>query len=145
MIYSETNQDLFTLDDSWSLAHCISADAKMGAGIATEFKRRFDLSQTTVAGQRGRLTVGTAHEEHISGQQRIFNLITKEKYYQKPTYDSLTQSLIAMRNQAIDLGVKRIAMPKIGAGLDRLNWAKNRAIIKEIFEDTDIEINVCYL
>lgn len=31
-------------------------------------------------------------------------------------------------------------MPKIGCGIDRLNWKKVSEIIKEIFEDVDIEI-----
>lgn len=36
-------------------------------------------------------------------------------------------------------------MPKIGCGLDRLQWGKVREIIKEIFGDLDIEVRVCYL
>ena len=34
-------------------------------------------------------------------------------------------------------------MPIIGCGLDKLQWDKVSKIIKEIFEDTDIEILVC--
>ena len=33
--------DLFSCRDSESLAHCISADARMGKGIAVLFKRKF--------------------------------------------------------------------------------------------------------
>ena len=39
--------------------------------------------------------------------------------------------------------ISLIAMPQVGAGLDRLSWAKNREIIKDVFMDTDIEILVC--
>ena len=38
---------------------------------------------------------------------------------------------------------KKIAMPVIGCGLDRLEWCKVSEIIKEVFEDTDVEILVC--
>ena len=38
---------------------------------------------------------------------------------------------------------KKIAMPVIGCGLDRLEWSKVSEIIKEVFECTDIEILVC--
>ena len=40
---------------------------------------------------------------------------------------------------------KKIAMPVIGCGLDRLEWSKVSEIIKEVFEGTDIEILVCKL
>jgi hypothetical protein len=36
-------------------------------------------------------------------------------------------------------------MPKIGYGLDRLQWGKTKEIIQEVFKDTDIEILVCHL
>lgn len=33
--------NLFNLDNSYAFAHCISLDAKMGAGIAKEFTKRY--------------------------------------------------------------------------------------------------------
>lgn len=36
-------------------------------------------------------------------------------------------------------------MPRIGCGLDKLEWNKVKEMIKEIFEDTDIVIEVYYL
>lgn len=43
MIYKEKIRDLFTVPDNYYLAHCISADFKMGAGIAVEFCKKFDM------------------------------------------------------------------------------------------------------
>ena len=43
----------------------------------------------------------------------------------------------------IDGSSARIAMPKIGCGLDQLNWQDVEGIIREVFADTDIEILVC--
>ncbi len=40
---------------------------------------------------------------------------------------------------------KYLAMPKIGCGLDKLQWSKVREIICDVFKDVDIEILVCYL
>ena len=34
-------------------------------------------------------------------------------------------------------------MPRIGCGLDGLDWGIVKAIIKDVFEDTDIEILIC--
>jgi len=36
-------------------------------------------------------------------------------------------------------------MPTIGAGLDRLKWEDVATQIKNVFEDTEIEILVCKL
>ena len=41
--------------------------------------------------------------------------------------------------------LKRILMPKIGCGLDRLDWDLVKQIIEKIFEETDIEIKVFYI
>ena len=138
MKYTEVKKDLFKVSEDYYLAHCISTDAKMGAGIAVAFKKKFKLRETIVKADRGDLGVGTAILEG-----RVINLITKPKYYHKPTYKTFTSSLEDMKRIAIENNIQKIAMPKIGAGLDRLSWAKNREIIKETFKDTDIEILVC--
>ncbi len=44
----------------------------------------------------------------------IYNLVTKERYSDKPTYETLEQSLQEMREHARKNGVAEIAMPKIG-------------------------------
>lgn len=41
--------------------------------------------------------------------------------------------------------VGKLAMPKIGCGLDRLNWDDVSYLIQDIFKDIDIEIRVYYL
>ena len=140
MKYTEVKKDLFKVSDDYYLAHCISSDAKMGAGIAVAFKKKFKLRETIVKADRGDLGVGTAFLEG-----RVINLITKPKYFHKPTYKTFTSSLEDMKRIAIENNIQKIAMPKIGAGLDRLSWANNREIIKETFKDTDIEILVCSL
>lgn len=38
-----------------------------------------------------------------------------------------------------------LAIPKLGCGLDRLNWERVASIIREIFFDMDINIFVYYL
>lgn len=140
MKYTEIKGDLFKVSGDYVLAHCISSDAKMGAGIAVQFKKRFKLIDTIQKANEGKLGVGTAFLEG-----RVINLITKPKYFHKPTYQTLESSLKEMRDIALENNIKKVAMPKIGAGLDRLSWEKNREIIKEVFSGTDIEILVCSL
>lgn len=40
-------------------------------------------------------------------------------------------------------GISKLAMPKIGCGLDKLNWEDVKQQIMRCFQDTDIEILVC--
>ena len=74
-----------------------------------------------------------------------FNLITKEKYWHKPTYLTLKRTLQDMREIVIERNIKYIAMPKIGCGLDKLQWTNVKGIINEVFGDLDIEILICSL
>ena len=43
MIFTEIHKDLFTVDKSYYLAHCIASDFIMGAGIAVRFQKEFSL------------------------------------------------------------------------------------------------------
>ena len=38
MIIKKVKKDLFTMPDDYALAHCISADFALGAGIAKKFR-----------------------------------------------------------------------------------------------------------
>ena len=50
-----------------------------------------------------------------------------------------------MKNYCIYNNINKIAMPLIGCGLDRLKWNRVSQMIKDIFNDTDIEIVICKL
>lgn len=140
MIFREIQADLFQMDESYDLAHCISADAKMGAGIAVQFRQRFGLDALQEQARSQPLEIGACYRAG-----RTLNLVTKVKYWHKPTYETLTASLASMKSVCEAEGLTRLAMPQIGCGLDRLKWDKVKQIIQEVFEETDIEIVVCSL
>lgn len=140
MTFSEIKKDLFSIGGDYMLAHCISADARMGAGIAVEFKARFKLKALQASARANSLKVGTCYKEG-----RTLNLITKEKYWHKPTYDTVASAVAAMREICVTEQIKKLAMPQIGCGLDKLQWGKAREIIEDVFAGADIEIVVCRL
>ena len=43
MIYIEDKQDLFYVSDEYYLAHCISGDYALGAGIAKVFNEKYNM------------------------------------------------------------------------------------------------------
>lgn len=141
MLYNEEIKDLFKVGEEYYIAHCISSDAKMGAGIAVPIRKKYKLNklQRRVSND-GNLKVGSCV---LVG--KVFNLVTKKNYWNKPTYDSFKSSLLDMKYLVVKYNLKKIAMPQIGAGLDKLSWNKNREIIKEVFSDLDVEILVCKL
>ena len=145
MVYNEIQKDLFTVSEDYYLAHCISADFGMGKGIVIEFNKRFNMRYKLLT-QFGTSCI-TAWDKNPKGQcikeDRVFNLITKRNYWLKPTYQTLTEAITEMKNQAVFCNITKIAMPIIGCGLDKLEWDKVSEIIKEVFNDTDIEILVC--
>lgn len=135
---TERTGNLFSCPDSESLAHCISADVRMGKGIAVSFKTKFGgVDELKSQGQK---PGGVAILRR--GNRHIYYLVTKEKYFNKPTYPSLQSSLQAMKGHCVSHGVTSLSMPTIGCGLDGLEWPKVRNIIEEVFQDTDINITV---
>lgn len=145
MIYKEEVRDLFSVPEDYFLAHCISADFGMGKGIVVEFNNRFNMKNILQIKYPDFINQWTHNRWFYQCilEGRVFNLITKERYFHKPTYDSLYGSLLLMRQLAVQYGIKKIAMPTIGCGLDRLNWDVVKHYIKQAFNNTDIEILVC--
>ncbi|KAM6040772.1 ADP-ribose glycohydrolase OARD1 isoform 1-T1 [Theristicus caerulescens] len=130
--------DLFSCPQTDALAHCISEDCRMGAGIAVLFKKKFGGVQELLDQQKKTGEVAVLQRE----DRYIYYLITKKKVSHKPTYETMRKSLEAMKAHCLNNGVTDISMPRIGCGLDGLDWNKVSAILGEVFEDTDIKITV---
>jgi len=75
----------------------------------------------------------------------VFNLVTKPKCYHKPRYEAIREALETMRDIMNINATTKLAMPKIGCGLDRCEWDKVYSIISEVFKETDVEILICEL
>lgn len=142
MTYREVYGDLFDYYSSAYLAHCISADFALGKGIAVQFRNRFNMQQELFARYPNYLEFYQSNK--IKGQclpvKTIMNLVTKERYWQKPTYSSLRSALDSLHDIAVHHDMKTIAMPLIGCGLDRLEWSKVSNIITSTFSDTGCQI-----
>ncbi|XP_008317401.1 ADP-ribose glycohydrolase OARD1 [Cynoglossus semilaevis] len=130
--------DLFSCPRDEALAHCISEDCRMGAGIAVLFKQKFKgverlKEQKKVPGQCAVLQ---------RDGRFVYYLVTKKRASQKPTYDSLTRSLEDMKSHCLRNEVTKISMPRIGCGLDRLEWRRVAVILEQVFKHTNISITV---
>jgi hypothetical protein len=114
----------------------------MSAGIAVEFKRRFGMQKDLIASSRGVGTCCLLKKKHIN----IFYLVTKEfSSRSKPTLSSLSDSLEDMVLIAKHHEIKVIACPKIGCGLDNLEWKDVKLLLSELAEQHDLRFIVYYL
>lgn len=135
------NRDLFTVSQGYYLAHCISADFALGAGIAKAFDNVYNM--------RFKLFREYDNYTYEGGDalliDNVFNLVTKPKCYHKPRYEAVREALEVMKDIMEENATTKLAMPKIASGLDRLDWNEVYEIICEVFEDTDVEILICEL
>ena len=128
---NETPGNLFDYEGEYALAHCISTDFVFDAGIAKFFQARYST--------RDELRQRFPHAWNgygyclVTNGGRVLNLVTKNRYFEKPTLATVEQALMHMRMVCEEMGVYKIAMPRIGCGLDRLNWQDVKDIIVRMF------------
>lgn len=146
MKFEEKKSNVFKLYPKYDLAHCISADFGMGRGIAVQFNEELNMKHELLKNYPGYLKDWQAEKKthgclYLNG---VYNLVTKEHYWYKPNPKHIKGALMDMKELVMRDGANRkIAMPRIGCGLDNQNWDEIKAIIQEVFADTDVEIVVC--
>ncbi|KAL4104594.1 hypothetical protein QTP88_019888 [Uroleucon formosanum] len=114
----EVTGDLFTVSEEFHLLHYVSADLKLNRGIALEFRRKFGHLQNLKLLRPKKTEVAYFQ----LGSRYIINLVTKDKFWQKPTLEDMYISLRNLRLFCQEFEIKNQAMPKIGCGLDQLDW-----------------------
>ena len=148
MIYDEKIKDIFKVKNVDLVAQCIAQDAHMGAGIAVMFDRRYPNMKSTIQKRKPNLCdvfLWNEGREDKSNRPPVANLITKPSSFRPPTYDNFKTTIEGLRNLIIEKEYKTIAIPMIGAGLDRLNWKTQ--VLPCLFEnlyDLDIELTVYF-
>lgn len=153
---TEKQIDLFEevkLEDCVIL-HCISADKAMGAGIAKPLQDTFKIRENWPQKLPKRL-IGWNNKGYsvfVLGQDKvqvIGNLITKESYWNKPTYTTFWEALNDAAQTLNSLHLEgfnvpnKIVMPRVGCGLDKLEWEKVKPMIETVFGSYNVV--VCYL
>lgn len=137
----ENKKDLFNMPQGFYLAHCVDAHFELGAGIAKAVNSVYNMRAKLLK----RYDSYVYHGGDALLVDNVFNLVTKNTRWDRPTYDSLRESLEMMKEYMEFLDITKLAMPKIGCGRDRLSWGEVYEIICEVFEDTDVTIVICEL
>ena len=72
----------------------------------------------------------------------IYNLVVKEKFYDRATLADLRKCLQEARNHMIQNHVMQLALPRLGQGHDRLLWTDVYTILEDVFRYTGIKVVV---
>ncbi|MEQ8453963.1 MAG: macro domain-containing protein [Sandaracinaceae bacterium] len=136
--------DLFSEPDLEALAHGCNCAGAMGRGIAVEFRKRFPEMYDIYKKQcrDGRFTLGDVfcwQSEAVT----VFNLGTQKSWRTKAELWAVERAVERMVEQARALGIQRIGLPRIGAGLGGLQWeAEVRPLLERIGDTTAAELVV---
>ena len=131
------------LESPESIAHCVSADFHMKRGLASAIAyRNPELRQLRSQAQK-RLPQGSLVSYFDRFNQRyIYNLVTKTRFFHKSTYESLELSLMALRQHLERSNIRKLSIPRLGSGRDRLHWPTVFSILYRIFSKSQITITI---
>lgn len=146
MTIREENRNLFTVPQGYYLAHCITADFSLGAGVAKKVDEVYNMREKLMHDYNNLFDEENAcYVGEAICVDNVFNLVLKKNPIKKAKYKRLRNCLKDMRDIMEENLITKVAMPKIGCGHEGLDWERVREIIEEVFEDTNIEILVCTL
>lgn len=164
MIYREINMSLFDVDArEYCFAHNIALDARMGAGIAKKFCQIYPDLRAKVRSflKNNNVSAGDIYE-YQSFSCCIYNMFTKAnsglavknpKGKKGPRYclnyaeylNAVRTCLENVKMQMIRNKQNKLAMPKIGSGLDNCSFEDVKTVIESVFKDSDIEVLICFV
>ena len=112
------------LDSDESIAHCVSADFKLAAGTARKMKQQFPMRKPTSNSVRKVVLWPQIIEKP---QRFVYHMITKKRYFHKPTYKALRACLLALKGHAETKNV--LALACLVSDVASTNWIGKKSRI----------------
>lgn len=106
--YAEITGDIFSLDTNVAIGHCLSKCFTMLKGIAAEFETRFNNKDKLI---NLRKNITEVSHLKLNGQWILY-LITKNNYYDKPTYSNIFKTLENTKQFCTKNKITTLALPK---------------------------------
>jgi len=137
--YEEIIGDIFSAN--YAIGHCVSRCLSMHKGIALEFRNRFQNIEGLK--KQNKQITEVAHLK-INGNWILY-LITKLKYFNKPTWLNIFKTLKNTKKFCEINKIYTLALPKICSELDRKEWNIVSILIKIVFENSPTKIKIYQL
>jgi O-acetyl-ADP-ribose deacetylase (regulator of RNase III) len=124
--------NIFGITGVNNYAHGCNCAGAMGKGIAVQFKEKFPAMylQYKKLCRSGAFTLGEVFM-YDYGEGFVFNLGTQKSWTTKAEISAVDAAIGKMLQLAAENQVKQIALPKIGAGLGKLDWESVKQIIND--------------
>jgi O-acetyl-ADP-ribose deacetylase (regulator of RNase III) len=134
--------DLLAARDLDAIAHGCNCSGAMGKGIALEIRKRWPEMYEAYRERcrRGEFRLGDTFVWKASPV--IFNLATQKTYRTRADLGAIEQALRTMLATAEEMGIRRIGIPRIGAGLGGVPWPRVRELLIRHGEPGPIELIV---
>ena len=124
-----------------SIGRCKTADAQMSKGFADFLSHRISGMRSTC--RKAKRFMGQVYPFWDStGKRYIYSLVNKERFCDKPNLPTLFKTLEAMKIHASTIRVSTIALPKLGCGLDQMNWQEVVKVFRDFLAYADVQIAV---
>jgi len=141
-----TGRDNLLLADVDALVNTVNCVGVMGKGIALQFRKAWpEMYREYKSACRAKAVVpGTMHvwpTDRLTGPRFIINFPTKRHWRANSRMEDIELGLEGLVRTIREHGIRSIAIPPLGAGNGRLDWAEVRTrIVRALqpLEDVDI-------
>ncbi len=133
--------------DTEALVNTVNTVGVMGKGIALMFKERFsdNFVRYQAACKAGELRTGqilVSEVNELGGPRWIVNFPTKQHWRNPSRMDWIDSGLIELRHFILEMQVRSIAIPPLGAGNGGLDWSLVLQRIQHVLGDLDVDIQI---
>lgn len=134
--------DIFHASSSRAFAVGCNAAGTRGRGMSADVFDRWPDAYTayrvycTTVGHLGGCFVWQGNS------YSVFDLIVQKTWKSRPDLTAIRVALSSMIAQAQDLGIDEISVPRVGTGLQGLDWPDVRDVIKSVAEYAPVAVTV---
>jgi O-acetyl-ADP-ribose deacetylase (regulator of RNase III) len=131
-----------------AIAHFCNCQCVMGAGLALQFKKKYPqiYKIDILSGQGDWDKLGTITHTPSGDGKVLINCYTQYSYGggHQTNYEAVYQSLGAVKAHLEAVQVKNLGLPYgAGCGLGGGDWKVVRAIIEEVFGESELKVAIC--
>ncbi|XP_046844602.1 ADP-ribose glycohydrolase OARD1-like isoform X2 [Xenia sp. Carnegie-2017] len=133
---------LFLSPHNTAIATCVSCDFQMDKGIARQFAKKYGYFDELI--EKG-LEFPDAHEVGKIGVLKtrdrfVYYLLSRRKWWDSGSYKAMEECLVAMQMHCVKNDIQRIAIPRLGAQCDCLDWDEVKSLIYKAFQHSNVHI-----
>jgi hypothetical protein len=125
--------------DEKNIVVCLPKNGSHEFGVASEMQHAFGRVADR---ELRRANIGECIVQSRDGLANQFYLVTKQSHTDQTNLQCLERCIIKLRESLQERNIKRVAIPKMDAGFEKIQWSKITRVLKKHLFDQGIEIDV---